>query len=81
MEGTEKNLRVELENSQTALVSGQSGRIEVSIVESTFETGQDTGAANLAKLDELENKKKELVCIFAFDLIFLLFFLFSIYNN
>ncbi|EXB72244.1 hypothetical protein L484_009127 [Morus notabilis] len=62
MEEAEKNLRVELENAETASDSSQSGSTEESAGESTkaFETGQDTGDPNFAKLDELEKKKKEL---------------------
>ncbi|XP_062106367.1 uncharacterized protein LOC133817785 [Humulus lupulus] len=62
MEETEKNLRVELENAQTALSASQSGGgAEVSVGESSaFETGQDTAAPKSSIIEELENQKKEL---------------------
>ena len=64
MEEIEKILRVELENAQTALDASRSGGTEISVVESSAsETGQDKAAPKSAILEELENKKKELVCI------------------
>ncbi|KAL5582003.1 hypothetical protein UlMin_014445 [Ulmus minor] len=62
MEETEKNLRAELENAQSVLEAGRSGRTEESVGESnmTVETGQGTEASKSAILNDLENKKKEL---------------------
>ena len=58
---------MELGNTQAALEAGQSDRIEESTGGSikTFESGQDTAASKSGILDGLENKKKELVCVFS----------------
>lgn len=80
MEETEKNLKVELGNVQTATDAGQSDRRDELAGESktTNETEQDTEESNSAILEKLENKKNELVHFNCqFDLEILSFFLFS----
>lgn len=64
MDETEKNLRMELESSEAALVASQSDESSDSVVQSKMlaEGGVDAEVSRSALLDKLENKKKELVC-------------------
>lgn len=71
MEETERDLRVKLENAQTALDVSRSGESRDSIGDSkmTIETELDIEASKKAILDKLEERKKELVrCTFPFYL-------------
>ncbi|KAF5479297.1 hypothetical protein F2P56_000130 [Juglans regia] len=62
MDETERNLRMELESSEAALVASQSDESSDSVVQSKMvaEGGADAEVSRSAILDKLENKKKEL---------------------
>lgn len=62
MDLTEKNLKVELDNTIAALDDRQSGKSGELLVDSTVKAQEDTEASESDLLGKLENKKKELVC-------------------
>ncbi|XP_061999406.1 uncharacterized protein LOC133716760 [Rosa rugosa] len=63
LEDTEKNLRDELENAQTALDTGRSRGSDEAVGNSktSVETGDDMESSKKAILDKLEERKRELV--------------------
>ncbi|KAM1954448.1 hypothetical protein EV1_023620 [Malus domestica] len=71
MDESERNLRDELENAETALDASRSGQSDESTGDpnTTVETENDIEASKKAILEKLEERKKDLVsCIFPFDL-------------
>jgi DNA-directed RNA polymerase specialized sigma subunit len=63
LEDTEKNLRDELENAQTALDTSRSRGSDEAVGNSktSVETGDDMESSKKAILDKLEERKRELV--------------------